>query len=52
MIKIFKGKWNIIKMYEENGFDFLLQYVDSDTEQRSGKLTFPKGMVSFRLVTP
>ena len=35
---------HIIKMHQERGFDFLLQYIICDTEQRSGNLTFPKGV--------
>ena len=31
-------------MHQERGFDFLLQYIICDTEQRSGNLTFPKGV--------
>ena len=34
---------HIINMQYERGFNFLLQHVDCDTEQRSGNLTFPKG---------
>lgn len=33
---------HIIYMQYERAFNFLLQHVDCDTEQRSGNLTFPK----------
>ena len=35
-----KGKKEQIKLDKERAFDFLLQYVDQDTEHRRGKLTF------------
>ena len=41
-----KGKMeHIIKIHQDRDFDFLLKYVDCDTEPRSGNLTFPKGVI-------
>ena len=42
---ILKKKWDTMKIYYERGFNFLLQYVACDTEQRSVSLTFPKGII-------
>ena len=36
---------HIIKIHQDKDFDFLLKYVDCDTEPRSGNLTFPKGVI-------
>ena len=44
-ICLLKEKWNIIKINQERGFDFPQQYVDCDTEHRSGNLTFPKSVI-------
>ena len=35
-----KGKKEQIKLDKERAFDFVLQYVDQDTERRRGNLTF------------
>ena len=35
-----KGKKEQMKLDKEKGFDFLLHYVDQDTDHRRGNLTF------------
>ena len=40
---------HVIKIHQEWGFDFFLQYVNCDTGQRSGNLTFPKGVIKLEM---